>query len=40
MFKHYLLFQMDLRPETAGKCAFHFLFSPTDALQKLMSKIW
>ena len=32
------LFQMRLRPETAAKCAFNFLFSPTDSLRTAMSR--
>ena len=32
------LFRMGLRPETAVRCAFDFLFSPTDQLKKAMSR--
>ncbi len=32
------LFRMGLRPETAVKCAFDFLFSPTVSLRQAMSK--
>ena len=32
------LFRMGLRPETAVKCLFNFLFSPTDALRKTMNR--
>ena len=32
------LFRMGLRPETAVKCLFNFLFSPTDALRKAMNR--
>lgn len=32
------LFQMGLRPETAMRCIFNFLFSPTEALRKAMQR--
>jgi hypothetical protein len=32
------LFRMGLRPETAVKCAFNFLFSPSDGLRAAMSR--
>lgn len=32
------LFQMGLRPETAAKCAFDFLFSPTESVKNMMKK--
>jgi hypothetical protein len=32
------LLRMGLRPETAVKCAFNFLFSPTDGVRTAMSK--
>jgi hypothetical protein len=32
------LFRMGLRPETATKCAFNFLFSPTDSVRTAMSR--